>query len=79
MVWDENKYMTDTTKDSNGNTLNDGDSVQLIKDLNVKGSSMDMKRGAVMKNIRLTSSSDEIECKIGKSTIVLKTAFLKKR
>lgn len=71
--------MTETTKDSNGNTLNDGDSVQLIKDLNVKGSSMDMKRGTVVKSIRLTSKSDEVECRIGKSTIVLKTCFLKKR
>ncbi|MBU4217057.1 alkylphosphonate utilization protein [Candidatus Parcubacteria bacterium] len=71
--------MEEIVKDSNGNVLNDGDSVQLIKDLNVKGSSMDMKRGAVVKSIRLTSKSDEVECKIGKSTIVLKTCFLKKR
>lgn len=71
--------MEEIVKDSNGNTLNDGDSVQLIKDLNVKGSSMDMKRGTVVKSIRLTSKSDEVECKIGKSTIVLKTCFLKKR
>ena len=65
--------------DSNGNVLNDGDSVQIIKDLKVKGSSMDMKRGTVVKSIRLTSDSDAVECKIGKSTIVLKTCFLKKR
>lgn len=67
------------TKDSNGNALNDGDSVQLIKDLKLRGSSSVYKRGTVVKNIRLTGSSDEIECRMGKSTIVLRTEFLKKR
>ena len=42
-------------KDSNGNELNDGDSVQVIKDLKVKGSSLTLKQGKVFKNIRLTS------------------------
>ena len=65
-------------KDSNGNTLEDGDSVQLIKDLKVKGSSLNLKRGTVMKNVRLTGKDDEVECRHGKSTIVLKTCFLKK-
>ena len=65
-------------KDSNGKELADGDSVQLIKDLKVKGSSLNLKRGKVMKNIRLTSKNDEIECREGKSTVVLKTCFLKK-
>ena len=67
------------TKDSGGNILNDGDSVQLIKDLKVKGSSTTLKRGMVVKSIRLTSDSDEVECKIGKGITVLKTCFLKKR
>jgi len=66
------------TKDSNGNALADGDSVQLTKDLKVKGSSLNLKRGKVFKNIRLTSNSEEIECREGKTTIVLKTCFLKK-
>ncbi|MBF0167724.1 MAG: alkylphosphonate utilization protein [Alphaproteobacteria bacterium] len=66
------------TKDSNGKVLNDGDSVQLIKDLKVKGSSLNYKRGLVVKNIRLTDDEGEIECRDGKSTIVLKTCFLKK-
>ncbi len=66
------------TKDSNGNVLKDGDSAQLIKDLKVKGSSLNMKRGSVVKNIRLTDNPEEIECRDGKSTIVLKTCFLKK-
>ena len=65
-------------KDSNGNTLEDGDTVQLIRDLKVKGSSLNLKRGKVFKNIRLTSKPAEIECRDGKSTIVLKTCFLKK-
>ncbi|MGB7905712.1 MAG: PhnA domain-containing protein, partial [Steroidobacteraceae bacterium] len=43
-----------TVKDSNGNTLAEGDSVQVIKDLKVKGSSETLKRGTVYKNIRLT-------------------------
>ena len=65
-------------KDSNGNELTDGDSVQVIKDLKVKGSSITLKRGTSYKNIRLTSKDDEVECREGKSTIVLKTCFLKK-
>lgn len=66
------------TKDSNGTLLSDGDSVQLIKDLNVKGSSITLKRGKVMKNIRLTDNPEHIECREGKTTMVLKTCFLKK-
>ncbi|MBP6985040.1 MAG: alkylphosphonate utilization protein [Alphaproteobacteria bacterium] len=65
-------------KDSNGNILQDGDSVTLIKDLNVKGSSLTLKRGTVVKNIRLTDNEAEVECRIGRSTIVLKAIFLKK-
>lgn len=66
------------TKDSNGNLLNDGDSVHLVKDLKVKGTSTTLKRGKAVKNIRLTSHPDEVECRVGKSTFVLKTQFLKK-
>ncbi len=66
------------TKDSNGNELNDGDSVQVIKDLKVKGSSQTLKRGKVFKKIRLTSNEEQVECKDGKSVLVLKTCFLKK-
>jgi protein PhnA len=65
-------------KDSNGTELNDGDSVQVIKDLKVKGTSTTLKRGTVYKNIRLTSNDDQVECRQGKTTIVLKTCFLKK-
>jgi len=68
-----------TVKDSNGTTLADGDSVQVIKDLKVKGTSVTLKRGTVIKNIRLTEDEEEIECNADKvKGLVLKTCFLKK-
>ncbi len=66
------------TKDSNGNILSEGDSVTVIKDLKVKGSSSVIKRGTVVKNIRLTGDAKEIEGKVGGTVIVLKTEFMKK-
>lgn len=65
-------------KDSNGNILNNGDSVMTIKDLDVKGMSKTLKRGEKIKGIKLTDDENVVECRIGKSTIVLKTCFLKK-
>ncbi len=65
-------------RDSNGNELNNGDSVTVIKDLKVKGSSQVLKRGTLYKNIRLTDDEEEVECGQGKNTLVLKTCFLKK-
>lgn len=65
-------------KDSNGAELKDGDSVQVIKDLKVKGSTSTLKRGSVFKHIRLTSNEAEVECRDGRSTLVLKACFLKK-
>ena len=66
-------------KDSNGNILADGDSVLLIKDLKVKGTTVTLKRGTVAKNIRLTSNQDKVECNVEKVRgLVLKTCFLKK-
>ncbi|WP_162654411.1 alkylphosphonate utilization protein [Lentilitoribacter sp. Alg239-R112] len=67
-----------TTKDTNGKELDDGNTVQVIKDLKVKGTSTTLKRGTTFKNIRLTSNEGQVECRQGKSTIVLKTEFLKK-
>lgn len=68
-----------TVRDSNGAELKDGDSVTLIKDLKVKGSSVTLKRGTVMKNIRLTDDEGEIECRSDKiKDLVLKTQFVKK-
>ncbi|MEX0360980.1 alkylphosphonate utilization protein [Flagellimonas sp.] len=66
------------TKDSNGNFLEDGDNVHVTKDLKIKGMSKTLKRGNLIKNIRLTNNIHEVECRIGKSYIVLKTQFLKK-
>lgn len=65
-------------KDSNGNLLHEGDSVTIIKDLKVKGSSTVIKRGTVIKNIRLTDDEKEIEGRANKEQMVLKTEFLKK-
>lgn len=66
-------------KDSNGTRLQDGDSVTLIKDLKVKGTSVTLKRGTLVKNIRLTFNEDEVECNAEKvKGLVLKTCFLKK-
>ena len=64
--------------DSNGNELMDGDTVMVIKDLKVKGMSTTLKRGNQIKGIRLTANDGQIECRIGKTTIVLKTEFMKK-
>ncbi len=67
-------------KDANGNQLKDGDNVTLIKDLKVKGSGgVTLKRGTVIKNIRLTYNEDEIECNHEKvKGLVLRTEFIKK-
>ena len=71
--------MSEDTRDSNGTSLNDGDCVTLIKDLKVKGTSVTLKRGTLVKNIRLTGDVEEIECNADKvKGLVLKTAFLKK-
>jgi protein PhnA len=65
-------------KDSNGNLLIEGDSVTIIKDLKVKGSSMVLKRGTLVKGIRLTNNAEEVEGRVQKSMMVLKASFLKK-
>ncbi|MGB2087987.1 MAG: alkylphosphonate utilization protein [Psychroflexus salarius] len=66
-------------KDANGNTLEEGDAVTLVKDLKVKGTSTTLKRGTSFKNIQLTNNSTEIECRNKKiKGLVLKTQFVKK-
>lgn len=65
-------------KDSNGTRLLDGDSVTLIKDLNVKGAGFTAKRGTLVKNISLTSNPEQIEGRVNGTQIVLLTCFLKK-
>ncbi len=66
------------TFDSNGAELFEGDSVTLIKDLDVKGTAFVAKRGTLVKGIRLTGDPDNIEGRVNKISIVLKTCFLKK-
>jgi len=67
------------TKDSNGNILAEGDSVLLTKDLKDKGFNKDLKRGTLIKNIRLSSDIGEIEGKVEGSVLVIKTMYLKKK
>ncbi len=68
------------TQDSNGNELKEGDSVMLNRDLKLKGTNTNLKRGTVFKNIRiLEDDEDNIECRSGKTTLVLKTQYLKKK
>ncbi|MFA6991745.1 MAG: zinc ribbon domain-containing protein YjdM [Candidatus Gracilibacteria bacterium] len=65
-------------KDSNGTVLSDGDSVALIKDLTLRGSSTTFKRGTKANNIKLTDNPEEVDCRLGGMSIVLRTEFLKK-
>ena len=65
-------------KDANGNLLADGDSVTLIKDLKVKGSSTTLKVGTKIKSIRLVSGDHEVDCKTEAGNMLLKACFLKK-
>ena len=65
-------------KDANGAVLNDGDTVVLIKDLKVKGSSQVIKQGTKVKSIRLQEGDHNIGCKIDGSPMNLKSEFVKK-
>ena len=67
------------TRDANGALLNEGDNVTVIKDLKVKGSSIVLKRGTIVRGIQLTDDPEEIEARTDKvKGLVLKTCFLKK-
>ncbi|MDD3763581.1 MAG: zinc ribbon domain-containing protein YjdM [Nevskiales bacterium] len=65
-------------KDANGNLLEDGDTVILIKDLRLKGSSTTIKGGTKVKNIRLVSGDHEIDCRVDNMDMMLKACFVKK-
>jgi protein PhnA len=66
-------------RDSNGTELKEGDNVTLIKDLKVKGTSVTLKRGTLVKGIHLTDDPDEVECRVEKvKGLVLRTEFLRK-
>ncbi|WP_409272723.1 zinc ribbon domain-containing protein YjdM [Neobacillus sp. SCS-31] len=75
----ENNEDIKVVKDANGNVLNDGDTVTVIKDLKVKGSSSVLKQGTKVKNIRLVEGDHDIDCKIdGFGAMKLKSEFVKK-
>ncbi len=82
--WPQQTVMEDVTteriiRDANGNTLVDGDTVTVIKDLKVKGSSLVVKVGTKVKNIRLVEGDHDIDCKIdGIGAMKLKSEFVKK-
>ncbi|MDD5330575.1 MAG: zinc ribbon domain-containing protein YjdM [Sulfuricella sp.] len=65
-------------KDANGNVLADGDSVVLIKDLKVKGSSITLKMGTKVKSIRLVGGDHEVDCKMDAGNFMLKACYLRK-
>ncbi|WP_308636881.1 zinc ribbon domain-containing protein YjdM [Paenibacillus silvisoli] len=76
---DERESDARIIKDANGNVLNDGDSVSVIKDLKVKGTSLVVKIGTKVKNIRLIEGDHDIDCKIdGFGAMKLKSEFVKK-
>ena len=79
-IRNENSEDKKIIKDANGNILNDGDSVTVIKDLKVKGSSSSIKIGTKVKNIRLVDGAiHDIDCKIdGFGAMKLKSNFVKK-
>lgn len=67
-------------RDAVGNILSDGDQVTLIKDLTVKGAGQTLKRGTLIKSIRLTGDPQEIDCKYeGIKGLVLRAEFVRKR
>lgn len=68
----------EATRDSNGTVLHAGDSVTIIKDLEVKGAGFTAKRGTVVKNIALTDNPEQIEGRVNGTRIVLLSKFLKK-
>ena len=75
----ENDEEHQIVKDFNGNVLSDGDSVTVIKDLKVKGSSSTLKQGTKVKSIRIVEGDHNIDCKIdGFGAMKLKSEFVKK-
>lgn len=76
---EENTEKEKVVRDANGNLLTDGDTVTVIKDLKVKGSSLVIKVGTKAKNIRLVEGDHDIDCKIdGIGAMQLKSEFVKK-
>lgn len=67
------------TRCSNGKILSDGDTVLLTRDLDVKGSSLNLKQGTALEKIKLTGDPAYIDCKIGKAKLAIKTIYVKKK
>ncbi len=80
MIWNENEVNDEEliVKDCHNNLLQNGDSVILIKDLKVKGSSLVLKKGTKIKNIKLVNSDHNVDCKVERQSLSLKSEFLKK-
>ncbi|GAA7351500.1 zinc ribbon domain-containing protein YjdM [Helicobacter pylori] len=78
--WNENEANDEEliVKDCHNNLLQNGDSVILIKDLKVKGSSLVLKKGTKIKNIKLVNSDHNVDCKVEGHSLSLKSEFLKK-
>lgn len=80
--WSQNEEVEEeglVVRDANGNLLADGDTITIVKDLKVKGSSSSLKIGTRVKNIRLVEGDHNIECKIdGFGAMKLKSEFVKK-
>ena len=75
----EQESLSDVSiKDANGNILKDGDDVVLIKDLKVKGSSINLKVGTKIKGIRIVGGDHEVDCKTSSGQFMLMACFLKK-
>lgn len=75
----EDSNNENVVRDANGNILNDGDSITIVKTLKVKGASSDLKIGTKVKNIRLVEGDHNIDCKIdGFGAMKLKSEFVKK-
>ncbi len=76
---EEGENTREPTRDSNGTELKDGDTVTLIKDLDVKGAGTTLKRGTTIKNISLTDNPEQIDCRTKEvKGLVLLTCFVKK-
>lgn len=80
LAWAQTSSVTETSdcRDSNGTALSEGDSVTLIKDLDVKGANFTAKHGTMVKGIHLTDNPEQIEGRVNGVRIVLLTQFLKK-
>lgn len=80
--WSQNESIVEddvlTARDANGTELKDGDSVTVIKDLKVRGSSMVIKQGTLVKNIRIVEGDHNLDCKVNGTSMQLKSEFMKK-